>query len=158
MRQWYEFRNHIWQGSCSQYYIIYNLILFGRRYAATCRTNINLSGTTELENEEVRRAKAQERYMVLERYWTSLAGMAQVIVNPNAPPAIKQFYITASQKAEKEMEKILQDMDMMNAEDAVMSLDEFPGMKEMAGQPNMPIQPGGQQGQQGQQQGNPGQQ
>ena len=122
------------------------------------RSKINLSGTTELENEEVRRAKAQERYMVLERYWTSLAGMAQVIVNPNAPPAIKQFYITASQKAEKEMEKILQDMDMMNAEDAVMSLDEFPGMKEMAGQPNMPIQPGGQQGQQGQQQGNPGQQ
>jgi len=111
------------------------------------RIKVKLSGTTELDNQETRRAKAQERYMVLEKYWTSLAGMAQVIVNPYAPPVIKQFYIKASQQAEKEMEKVLQDMDMMNPEDAVMSLDDFPGMGEMANKPEAQPPPDGNQSQ-----------
>ena len=104
------------------------------------RIKVKLSGSTELENKEVRREQAMQRYQMLSQYYTNMAGMAQAVISPQTPPEFKQFLILASQKSEKEMEKILQDMDMLNPEDAVMSLDDMIDVKKAMQPPQMPPQ------------------
>ena len=111
------------------------------------RIKVKLSGSTELENKEVRKEQAQQRYAMLSQYYTNMAGMAQAVTSPQTPPEFKQFLILASQKSEKEMEKILQDMGMMNPEEAVMSLDDMIDVNkamQTSGQPPPPGAEGGQ--------------
>jgi len=109
------------------------------------RIKVKLSGSTELENKEVRREKAMQRYQMLSQYYTNMAGMAQAVVSPQTPPEFKKFLVLASQKSEKEMEKILQDMDMLNPEDAVMSLDDMIDVQKTM-QPPQGMPPQGPQG------------
>jgi len=102
------------------------------------RIKVKLSGSTELENKEVRREQAMQRYQMLSQYYTNMAGMAQAVVSPETPAEFKKFLILASKKSEKEMEKILQDMDMLNPEDAVMSLEDMIDVKSALQKSGMP--------------------
>ena len=112
------------------------------------RITVKLAGSTELENKEVRREQAQQRYMMLSQYYTQMTGMAQAVVSPQTLPDFKKWIIEVSKKTEKLMEKILQDMDMMNPEDAVMSLDDVINTQQamqMPMQPPSQMPPGGSQ-------------
>ena len=113
------------------------------------RIKVKLAGSTELENKEVRREQAQQRYMMLSQYYTQMTGMAQAVVSPQTPPDFKKWIIEVSKKTETLMEKILQDMDMMNPEDAVMSLDDVINTQQAMQMPQQPpsqMPPGGPQG------------
>ena len=77
-----------------------------------------------------------------------MTGMAQAVVSPQTSPDFKKWIIEVSKKTEKLMEKILQDMDMMNPEDAVMSLDDVINTQQamqMPMQPPSQMPPGGSQ-------------
>ena len=115
------------------------------------RIKIKLSGSTELENEEVKRERAVQQYMILSKYYTDMTGMAQAVVNPNIPPDFKKWIIEVSKKSEQFMEKILQNSGLINAEDAVMSIDDVINIEKATQQPPPGMVPPGAQGQPGQQ-------
>ena len=114
--------------------------------------NVELMASSELMNQEVRREQAMSRYQILSQYYTGLAGMVQAVVSPQTPAEFKQFLIKVSQIGEKEMERVLQDMDTLNPEESVMSIDDALGPEgvakamQMSGMPLPPEQGQGQPG------------
>ena len=120
------------------------------------RIKVKLSGSTEVENKETRRAAAMEQYQVLSQYYTQLTGMVQAIVSPMAPPEFKKWVIEVSKRTEKRMEMIFKNMDVANPEDAVLSIDDVVDVEALMKPPMPPPGMGGQGGPQGPPQGPPG--
>ena len=124
--------------------------------------NIELMASSEVMNQEVRREQAMARYQIISQHHTGLAGMMQAFASPYTPIELKKLILKSSQIGEKEMERVLQDMDALNPEESVMSIDDLLTPEElnkamqMSGMQPPPEQGGGQRGQGGAPGGRPG--
>jgi hypothetical protein len=119
---------------------------------------LRLAASSELENQEVRRQKGLNEYMLLSDYMTKLAGMGQMLVNPNVPSDFKKLIIEANNISVRVMKKVLEDFDAVDADVLVLDMARVMDVQKLLQMSidNHPPQPSpGQPGQQGGQPGQP---
>ena len=83
---------------------------------------IDLMASSEVMNTEIRREIDLTLYQLLSDYYTKLAGMIEMMLNPNVPPDMKPFLQRISQISEKLMERIVRDFGNVDAESLVESI------------------------------------
>ena len=118
--------------------------------------NIELATSSEMLNQEIRREITLTIYQILSDYMTKIAGMAQMLVNPQVPSGFKKLIIDGNKISVKLLNRLLEDFEIKDADDLVLdiekSIDTKKAMAESADlmQPKPPQGGGGQGGQGGQ--------
>lgn len=83
---------------------------------------IELATSTEMLNQEVRREVNMTVFMLQKDFMTSLAGMGQLLENPQIPSGFKQVLIDGNDISVKLMKRILEDFEIRDADDLVLDL------------------------------------
>lgn len=112
---------------------------------------IELMASSEVMNTEVRREINLIVYQLLSSYATNLAGMGQMLINPQVPPSYKEFIMSVGKMGEKLLARVLRDFGIVDGEGLVPTLDTIDPDEP----PPQPPQPPGPPGQPGQGQGGP---
>jgi len=85
---------------------------------------IDLMASSEVMNTEIRREIDMALYQILGDYYTKLAGMVEMLLNPQVPPDMKPLFVKWSKIFEKLMERIVRDFGNVDAESLVDSIPE----------------------------------
>lgn len=85
---------------------------------------IDLMASSEVMNTEIRREIDLTLYQILGDYYTKLAGMVEMLLNPQVPPDMKPLFVEWSKIFEKLMERIVRDFGNVDAESLVRSIPE----------------------------------
>ena len=80
--------------------------------------------SSEVMNTEIRREIDLTLYQLLGDYYTKLAGMVEMLLNPQVPPDMKPLFVKWSKTFEKLMERIVRDFGNVDAESLVDSIPE----------------------------------
>lgn len=83
---------------------------------------VDLMASSEVMNTEIRREIDMTLYQILGDYYTKLAGMIEMLLNPEVPPDMKPLFIKWSKIFEKLMERIVRDFGNVDAESLVDSI------------------------------------
>lgn len=105
--------------------------------------NIELATSTEMLNQETRREVNMTVFMMIKDYMTSIAGMGQMLENPQIPSGFKKLLIDGSDISVKIFQRILEDFEIKDAEDLVLDLRKSIDVDKAVAQSidNMPQQP-----------------
>lgn len=113
--------------------------------------NIELATSSEMLNQEIRREITLTIYQILSDYMTKIAGMAQLLENPQVPSGFKQLLIDGNKISVKLLSRLLEDFEIKDAEDLVLDIEKSMDTKKAVAQSidKMPQKPpqGGQGGQ-----------
>ena len=116
---------------------------------------IELMASSEVMNTEVRREINLIVYQLLSSYATQLAGMGQMLINPQVPPTYKAFIQSVAEMGQKLMVRVLRDFGIVDADGLVPTLDMVDPNEPPIPPPQPPPGQGSPQGPQGSQQGPP---
>jgi len=106
---------------------------------------IDLTASTEMISQEVRREVNMAVYQLLSQYMTNVTGMAQALVNPNVPPDFKKVLLEANKIGVNVITEILKDFEKNDAESLVLDLTKSISPQTIMAPPPPPPQgpPGG---------------
>ena len=85
--------------------------------------NIELATSSEMLNQEIRREITLTIYQILSDYMTKIAGMAQMLVNPQVPSGFKKLIIDGNKISVKLLNRLLEDFEIKDAEDLVLDIE-----------------------------------
>ena len=114
--------------------------------------NIELATSSEMLNQEIRREITLTIYQILSDYMTKIAGMAQMLVNPQVPSDFKKMIIDGNKISVKLLNRLLEDFEIKDADDLVLDIEKSMDTKKAIDesidkmQPQKPPEGGGGQG------------
>ena len=85
--------------------------------------NIELATSSEMLNQEIRREITLTIYQILSDYMTKIAGMAQMLVNPQVPSDFKKMILDGNKISVKLLNRLLEDFEIKDADDLVLDIE-----------------------------------
>jgi len=85
--------------------------------------NIELATSSEMLNQEIRREITLTIYQILSDYMTKIAGMAQLLENPQVPSGLKQLMVDANKISVTLLKRLLEDFEIKDADDLVLDIE-----------------------------------
>jgi hypothetical protein len=104
---------------------------------------IDLEASTETINQEIRREINLAVYNLMSDYMTKVAGMANMLVNPNVPQAMKDVIMEANRISVEVLRSILRDYEKADAESLVLDLSKIDTIVAAINTPPPPPPPSG---------------
>ena len=85
--------------------------------------NIELATSSEMLNQEIRREITLTIYQILGDYMTKIAGMAQMLENPQVPSGFKKLIVDGNKISVTLLKRLLEDFEIKDAEDLVLDIE-----------------------------------
>ncbi len=105
--------------------------------------NVELAASSELMNTETRRETNLALYQLLSDYYSKLAGMVQLLENPQVPTDFKIFLLAQARIGGDLLKAIVEDFGKKNPENLILDLEKtIDVQKALAMQPSPPPPPG----------------
>lgn len=117
--------------------------------------NIELATSSEMLNQEIRREITLTIYQILSDYMTKIAGMAQMLENPQVPSGFKQLIVDGNKISVTLLKRLLEDFEIKDADDLVLDIEKSIDTKGAIAKSIDKMQPQPPQGRQGGQGGQP---